>query len=223
MGVLDRAVGVDVALADLCLGSVVTRNQSYLRGLRCPLSPGLPHHFGCLLLEPVELAVRTLQSRHYLEHRRRASFRVTPARSVTVLLASNGMGRACRCQPAATSGGTLIRTLISRKADPDRGRRRPTRAAGCAHAFGALDDRCELDACRDVDLSEDVAQVGLDRLLAEEQLGRDLGVRSCGRRRAEPPGARVRSASRCASRRCVPARAPVGAVAAQALAPALSR
>src|SRR3954469_17342678 len=35
----------------------------------------------------------------------------------------------------------------------------------------------ELDAGRDVDLAKDVAQVSLDRLLAEEQLGGDLGIR----------------------------------------------
>src|SRR4051795_8062354 len=35
----------------------------------------------------------------------------------------------------------------------------------------------ELDSGRDVDLAKDVAQVSLDRLLAEEQLGGDLGIR----------------------------------------------
>src|SRR5262249_9405421 len=43
--------------------------------------------------------------------------------------------------------------------------------------LGALDRARELDACRDADLAEAVAQMGLDRLLAQEQLGRDLGVR----------------------------------------------
>jgi hypothetical protein len=44
-------------------------------------------------------------------------------------------------------------------------------------AFGAFDGARELHSGRDVDLAEDVAQVSLHRLLAEEQLSRDLGVR----------------------------------------------
>src|SRR5256885_7860348 len=44
-------------------------------------------------------------------------------------------------------------------------------------AFGAFDGARELDSGRDVDLAKDVAQVSLDRLLAEEQLGGDLGIR----------------------------------------------
>ena len=44
------------------------------------------------------------------------------------------------------------------------------------YAVGVLDGTCQLDACRDADLAEDVAQVRLDRLLAEEQLGGDLGI-----------------------------------------------
>jgi hypothetical protein len=44
-------------------------------------------------------------------------------------------------------------------------------------ASGALDDARKVHSGRDVDFAEDVAQVSLDRLLAEEQLGCDLGVR----------------------------------------------
>src|SRR5215467_13603172 len=40
-----------------------------------------------------------------------------------------------------------------------------------------LDRPGQLDAVGDADLAEDVAEVGLDGLLAEEELGRDLGVR----------------------------------------------
>ena len=43
--------------------------------------------------------------------------------------------------------------------------------------IGALDRAGQLDARGDVELAEDVAQMGLDGLLAEEQLGRDLGIR----------------------------------------------
>src|SRR3954465_7223896 len=46
-----------------------------------------------------------------------------------------------------------------------------------AVAFRAFDGAREVHSGRDVDFPEDVAQVSLDRLLAEEQLGRDLGVR----------------------------------------------
>src|SRR5262249_53148677 len=46
-----------------------------------------------------------------------------------------------------------------------------------ALAVGALHGARELDARRDADLAEDVAQVRLDRLLAEEQLGGDLRIR----------------------------------------------
>src|SRR5438270_11214397 len=44
-------------------------------------------------------------------------------------------------------------------------------------AVGAFDGARELDAGSHVDLAKDVAQVSLHRLLAEEQLGGDLGVR----------------------------------------------
>ena len=46
-----------------------------------------------------------------------------------------------------------------------------------ALAVGVLDRAGQLDARGHSDLAEDVAQVGLDRLLAEEQLGGDLGIR----------------------------------------------
>src|SRR3954447_9756510 len=44
-------------------------------------------------------------------------------------------------------------------------------------AFGALDGARELHSGRDVGFPEDVAQVRLDGLLAQEQLGCDLRVR----------------------------------------------
>src|SRR4051812_25810906 len=44
-------------------------------------------------------------------------------------------------------------------------------------AVGALDGACEFHAGGDVELAEDVAQVRLDRFLAEEQLCRYLGIR----------------------------------------------
>ena len=49
--------------------------------------------------------------------------------------------------------------------------------AGSAVAARALDGARELDARRHAELAEDVAQVRLDGLEAEEQLGGDLGVR----------------------------------------------
>ena len=45
-------------------------------------------------------------------------------------------------------------------------------------SVGAHDKTCKLDPRRDADLQEDVAQMGLDRLLAQEQLGGDLGIGS---------------------------------------------
>src|SRR3954466_12016296 len=42
---------------------------------------------------------------------------------------------------------------------------------------GAFDGARKVHSGRDVDLAKDVAQVSLDRLLAEEQLGGDLGIR----------------------------------------------
>src|SRR4051812_811150 len=56
--------------------------------------------------------------------------------------------------------------------------RRPrtgTLRSGCAPR--ALDRACKLDARGDVELAEDVAQMRLNRLGAEEQLGGDLGIR----------------------------------------------
>src|SRR5690348_588355 len=44
-------------------------------------------------------------------------------------------------------------------------------------ACGALHGARELHSGGDVDFAEDVAQMSLDRLLAEKQLGCDLGVR----------------------------------------------
>ena len=44
-------------------------------------------------------------------------------------------------------------------------------------AVGAFDGARELHSGRHVDLAKDVAQVSLHRLLAEEQLAGDLGVR----------------------------------------------
>src|SRR5262249_47296394 len=45
-------------------------------------------------------------------------------------------------------------------------------------AHGAFYSPCELDTRGDIELAEDVAQVGLDRLVAEEELRGDLGVGS---------------------------------------------
>src|SRR5262249_17775957 len=57
---------------------------------------------------------------------------------------------------------------------PERPRRRRPRSL----TLPTLLDRAgQLDAGRDAHLAEDVAEVGLDGLLAEEQLGRDLGIR----------------------------------------------
>ena len=42
---------------------------------------------------------------------------------------------------------------------------------------GVFDDTTELDSRGHADLAEDVAQLGLDRFLADEELGRDLRVR----------------------------------------------
>src|SRR5436305_14577798 len=44
-------------------------------------------------------------------------------------------------------------------------------------AFGAFDGAREVHSRRDVGFAEDVAQVSLDRRLAEEELGRNLRVR----------------------------------------------
>ena len=49
---------------------------------------------------------------------------------------------------------------------------------GARGSLGAFDGAGEGDARRDVQLFEDMAQVSLDRLLAQEQLGGDLGVRA---------------------------------------------
>src|SRR5688572_22135103 len=62
-------------------------------------------------------------------------------------------------------GGACLRALLARVSG--RGRR----------PIGALDGAGQLDARGDVELPEDVAQMSLDGLLAEEQLGRDLGIR----------------------------------------------
>src|SRR5436190_16019705 len=61
-----------------------------------------------------------------------------------------------------------------------RGGRKPRRCVPArleTVAVGAFDGARELHSGRDVDLAEDVAQVSLDRLLAEEQLRGDLGIR----------------------------------------------
>jgi hypothetical protein len=51
------------------------------------------------------------------------------------------------------------------------------RALSSGRAVGPLHGSRELDPRGDVEFAEDVAQVRLDRLEAEEQLGGDLGVR----------------------------------------------
>ena len=51
------------------------------------------------------------------------------------------------------------------------------RALSSGRAAGPLHGSRELDPRGDVEFAEDVAQVRLDRLEAEEQLGGDLGVR----------------------------------------------
>lgn len=43
-------------------------------------------------------------------------------------------------------------------------------------SVSALDGACEGNSSRDAHLVEDIAQVRLDGLLAEEQLGSDLGI-----------------------------------------------
>ena len=43
-------------------------------------------------------------------------------------------------------------------------------------AIALFDSACQLDPVRDADLAEDVAEVGLDRLGADEELRGDLGV-----------------------------------------------
>src|SRR4051794_21926955 len=71
------------------------------------------------------------------------------------------MLRDCRSRRAPTS-----------VADPEPA---PLSHSGCAAR--ALDGACQFDARGDVELAEDVAQVRLDRLEAQEELGGDLGVR----------------------------------------------
>src|SRR3954453_3114655 len=81
-------------------------------------------------------------------------------RSTTASSVADLMLRGCRSSRAPTSGG---------------GAGTATLRSGCAG--GALDGARQLDARGDVELAEDVAQVRLDRLGAEEELGGDLGVR----------------------------------------------
>src|SRR5512132_716679 len=64
---LEQAIGVDVALPDLALGSVVADEPVVAERLRV-LLPRLPHHFGGLLPEAVELAFADLQSGSHLKH-----------------------------------------------------------------------------------------------------------------------------------------------------------
>src|SRR5215813_10005642 len=87
------------------------------------------------------------------------------------------MARACRLAHAWTSGG-------GPNSHPDFSTRQPAgrwrlKVSACGRARGSLrvlDSPRQLDARRDVHLAEDVAQVRLYRLWAEEELGGDLRI-----------------------------------------------
>src|SRR3954467_1018408 len=82
--------------------------------------------------------------------------------------ARSAADRGCGCRLAYEVAGRAARSARMQTLNP-----RP-----CLMVAGlALDRACQLDARGDVELAEDVAQVRLDRLEAEEQLGGDLGVR----------------------------------------------